>query len=84
MEVKVSSYTGVQNPWKKIPVLNVRNTLRFRDAAAAGQPKIYDNPAQYGEGTDWQSHVFNPNAIMQSSDVSIAGATNKVRTCFCK
>ena len=79
MEVKVSSYTGVQNPWKKIPVLNATEyaTLMNEMSAAAGQPKIYDNPAQYGEGTDWQSHVFNPNAIMQSSDVSIAGATNK-------
>ena len=78
MEVKVASYTGVQNPWKKIPVLNATEyaTLMNEMSAAAGQPKIYDNPAQYGEGTDWQSHVFNPNAIMQSSDVSIAGATN--------
>ena len=51
MEVKVSSYTGVQNPWKKIPVLNATEyaTLMNEMSAAAGQPKIYDNPAQYGE-----------------------------------
>ena len=79
MEVKVTSYTGVQNPWKTIPLLNATEyaTIMNEMSAAAGQPKLYDNPASYGDGTNWQSHVFNPNAIMRSSDVSIAGATNK-------
>ncbi|MGB0349036.1 MAG: TonB-dependent receptor plug domain-containing protein, partial [Schleiferiaceae bacterium] len=79
MEVKVTSYTGVQNPWKKIPVLNGTEyaTLMNEMAAAAGQPVLYENPAQYGAGTDWQSHVFNQNAIMQSSDISIAGSTDR-------
>ena len=57
MEVKVTSYTGVQNPWKKIPVLNGTEyaTLMNEMAAAAGQPGLYENPSQYGAGTDWQS-----------------------------
>ncbi|HCP40776.1 MAG TPA: SusC/RagA family TonB-linked outer membrane protein, partial [Cryomorphaceae bacterium] len=79
MEVKVTSYTGVQNPWKKIPVLNGTEyaTIMNEMAASAGQPLLYDNPAQYGAGTDWQNHVFNQNAIMQSSDISIAGSTER-------
>ena len=79
MEVKVASYTGVQNPWKTIPVLSATEyaTIMNEMSAAAGQPKLYDDPASYGQGTNWQSHVFNPNALMRSNDVSIAGATNK-------
>jgi TonB-linked SusC/RagA family outer membrane protein len=79
MEVKVTSYTGVQNPWKKIPVLNGTEyaTLMNEMAAAAGQPTLYEDPLQYGAGTDWQSHVFNQNAIMQNSDISIAGSTDR-------
>ena len=79
MEVSATSYMGVQNPWKKVPVLNSREyaTLQNEMAAAAGQPIPYPAAATYGEGTDWQDHVFNRNAIMRSSDFSISGATDK-------
>lgn len=79
MEVNFSSYTGVQNSWKQLPVLNATEyaTIQNEMAAAAGQPILYTDPASLGEGTNWQSHVFNPNAIMRSTDFSIAGANDK-------
>ncbi|NDH91309.1 MAG: SusC/RagA family TonB-linked outer membrane protein, partial [Flavobacteriia bacterium] len=79
MEVSVSSYTGVQNAWKQLPVLNAREyaTLQNEMAAAAGQSVPYPDAASYGEGTNWQSHVFNPNAVMRNTDFSISGATDK-------
>ena len=79
MEVTVSSYTGVQNSWKQLPVLNAREyaTLQNEMAAASGQALPYPEASTLGEGTNWQSHVFNPNAIMRSTDFSIAGASDK-------
>lgn len=79
MEITASSYMGVQNAWKKVPVLNSREyaTLQNEMAAAAGQAIPYPEAATLGEGTDWQSHVFNQNAMMRSTDFSIAGATEK-------
>jgi TonB-linked SusC/RagA family outer membrane protein len=79
MQVKVTSYTGLQNPWKKTPVLNATEyaTLQNEMAAAAGQALPYSNPSQYGAGTDWQDAVFNRNAIIQNSDISVAGGTDR-------
>lgn len=79
MEVTVSSYQGVQNAWKQIPVLNSREyaTLQNEMAAAAGQSIPYPNAATLGEGTNWQDHVFNQNAMMRSTDFSISGASDK-------
>lgn len=79
MQVKVTSYTGLQNPWKKTPVLNATEyaTLQNEMAAAAGQALPYSNPSQYGVGTDWQDAVFNRNAIIQNSDISVAGGTDR-------
>jgi len=79
MEVKVTSYTGLQNPWKKAPVLNATEyaTLQNEMAGAAGQTLPYSNPSQYGAGTDWQDAVFNRNAVIQNSDISIAGGTDR-------
>ena len=79
MEVNVSSYTGVQNSWKQLPVLNAREYAIIQNemAAAAGQSILYPDAANLGEGTNWQSHVFNPNAIMRNTDFSVAGASDK-------
>ena len=70
MEVKVTSYTGLQNPWKKAPVLNATEyaTLQNEMAGAASQTLPYTNPSAHGVGTDWQDAVFNRNAVIQNSD----------------
>ena len=79
MQINVSSYAGVQNAWKKVPVLSSREyaTLQNEMAAAGGQPIPYPNAATLGEGTDWQSHVFNSNALMRSTDFSVSGASDR-------
>lgn len=76
MKVTVSGYTGLQTPWKTMDMLNATEyaTIQNEMALASNRPKMYDDPASYGEGTDWQSHVFNPNAVITSSDLSISGA----------
>ena len=79
MQVKISSYTGLQSPWKMLPVLDAREyaTIQNEMAASANQAIPYPGAASLGSGTDWQSHVFNPNATIQSTDFSIAGSTDK-------
>src|SRR5210317_2610499 len=78
MEVTVSSYTGVQNAWKQLPVLNAREyaTIQNEMAVAAGQSLPYPDAASFGEGTNWQDHVFNQNAVMRNTDFSISGASD--------
>ena len=79
MEVNFSTYTGVQNSWKQLPLLNATEyaTLQNEMAAAAGQPIIYEDPSIYGEGTNWQQHVFNQNALMRSTDFSVSGGSDR-------
>ena len=76
MQVTVSGYTGLQTPWRTLDVLNATEyaTIQNEMAVAANQPLKYANPAALGEGTDWQSHVFNPNAVITSNDLSISGS----------
>lgn len=79
MELTVSSYAGVQNAWKRVPVLNATEyaTLQNEMAGAAGQPIPYPAASTLGEGTNWQDHVFNNNAMMRSTDLSISGASDR-------
>jgi len=74
MNVSVSAYQGVQNPWRKVSTLNATEyaTLHTEMAGAAGQAIPYADPRAFGEGTDWQDAVFNRSAPVQSLDVSMA------------
>jgi len=74
MNVSVSAYQGVQNPWRKVSTLNATEyaTLQNEMAGAAGQAIPYADPRAFGEGTDWQDAVFNRSAPVQSLDVSMA------------
>lgn len=78
MKVTMSGYTGLQTPWKTMDVLNATEyaTIQNEMALAANRPRMYEDPASFGEGTDWQSHVFNPNAVISSNDLSISGAND--------
>lgn len=75
---------GFQNPWKMRDVLNASEyaTIVNEGAVNSGQAAIYDNPAQYGDGTDWQKEVFNNNAQIINHQLSVAGATERVNYYF--
>ena len=81
MRVNVSSYMGTQNPWKTLPVLNATEyaTLQNEMAAAAGQIPAYANPRALGQGTDWQSHVFNRNASIRNIDLNLSGSSDRIQ-----
>ncbi len=49
------------------------NEMRMND----GDAPMYQDPYSYGEGTDWQSEVINPNAPIIEHQVSLSGGNNK-------
>lgn len=81
--VGVSSYIGVQTvPEKGRPdMMNAREYAQFRKEVALenGQPvdPAYQNPEQYGEGTDWYD-VLLRNARIQDHSITLSSRTEKV------
>ncbi len=70
---------GWQNPWSERDVLNATEyqTLRNEMLVNSGKEAIYSDPSSAGEGTNWQSELFNYNAPMQNHQLSISGGTEK-------
>lgn len=71
-----NSYYGVQNPWRKLSLLNATEyaTLLNEASAAAGGSIRFEDPQSLGEGTDWQDAVFQEDAPIQNHDVSLSVA----------
>jgi len=72
---------GIQNVWRKPQVLNATEYAIMMNEAAinAGNAPKYDNPYQYGEGTDWVGAVLNENAPVMKHDVNISGGSETVQ-----
>ena len=71
---------GWQNPWRKPLVLDATEYAIIMNEGFINQgdaPK-YDNPYQYGKGTDWVDAVFNKNAPVMKHDITISGGNDKV------
>lgn len=77
--VNYHGYYGVQNPWRKLRVLNAREygILLNEASVADGGQLIFDNPDALGEGTDWQDAVFNDNAPIQNHEISLSAGSEK-------
>lgn len=79
MTVSYDGYYGIQNPWRRLELLNGREyaTLMNEGAANAGLTPPFADPSQYGEGTDWQDAIFEKNAPIQNHQVTINGGSEK-------
>ena len=79
-KVSFDASFGWQNPWRKPSVLNATEYAIMMNEGYinAGQEPIYDNPYQYGEGTDWVGATFNNNAPVQKYDVNVSGGNEKM------
>ena len=77
-QVRYDGYYGVQNPWKKMPLLNAREyAIIMNEAAVNGGSNPFFTPeevATFGEGTDWQEEVFSKNAPIIDHLISFSGA----------
>ena len=71
---------GWQNPWRKPSVLNATEyaTIMNEGYLNAGKAPVYDNPYEFGEGTDWVGLIFNENAPVMKHDVNINGGNDKL------
>ncbi len=82
MVVNYDGYYGVQNPWRKIPLLNGSEYMMLTNEAALNgglAPKfsatdITNNTAN----TDWQDEMFNYNAPKQNHSISMNGGSDKL------
>lgn len=86
LSINYNGFYGTQAPAKKLKLLNATEYATIRNeaytnsynAATDGTFTLpYANPSSYGEGTDWQSVVFNDDARRQTHEFSVSGGTDK-------
>jgi TonB-linked SusC/RagA family outer membrane protein len=82
MTVSYDGYYGVQNPWRKLRMLNSQEYMMLTNEAAMNgglSPKF--SATQIAENTidtDWQDEMFNYNAPKQNHSVSFNGGNDKI------
>lgn len=83
IEMSYNGYYGQAKAAKKLDLLNateyatLRNEAYTNDYVSGTFTLPFANPAAFGEGTDWQSTVFNDNAGRQNHEFSISGGGEK-------
>jgi TonB-dependent SusC/RagA subfamily outer membrane receptor len=79
LRVNYNTFFGTQAAAHKLNLLNASDyaTLRNEAAAAANNPIPFPNVASLGQGTDWQSTIFNDNALLQNHDLSFSSGNDK-------
>ena len=79
LQINYNGFYGTSAPAKKLELLNATQYATIRNEAAvnSGKPAPFANPASFGEGTDWQSLVFNDDARRQTHEFSAAGGSDK-------
>lgn len=75
LKVSYDGYVGVQNPWKKVNVLNSQQYMMMMNegAANAGNSLPYPVGTVAKHSTDWQDELFNKNAPIASHQLSFMG-----------
>lgn len=79
MRTQYNGYYGLQRPDKKLKLLNATQyaTLLNESYTNDGKPAVFNDPASYGAGTDWQSVIFDNNAPIQDHQISFSGGNDK-------
>ncbi len=82
LSLTYDGYYGVQNPWKKLSLLDNKEYIMLTNEAAmnGGLPPKFSSSdiAGFESNTDWQDEVFNYNAPKQSHSVSFNGGGDKL------
>ncbi|MDR2918752.1 MAG: TonB-dependent receptor [Tannerella sp.] len=80
-QVSYQGYIGIQNPSKKLDLLNAADYKRILneiiDAGGDEEGNRVGDIANNGKGTDWQDEITNRNAIVNDHQLSFAGGTEK-------
>lgn len=79
LQINYSGWVGTQAPARKLDLLNATQyaTLLNESSVNAGGAVKFANPASLGQGTDWQSQIFNNSAIKQNHELSVSGGGDK-------
>jgi len=79
--ISYDGYVGVQNTWRKLPVLNATQYATLMNEAAKNasptNPLPYPNPESLGEGTNWQDAIFQKKAPIANHQFTASGGTEK-------
>ena len=82
MVVTYDGFYGIQNPWKKIPLLNSREYIMLTNEASINGglgPKFSQADIDgFTADTDWQDEMFNYNAPKQNHSLSFSGGSDKI------
>lgn len=82
MVVSYDGYYGVQNPWRKLRLLDSQEYIMLTNEAAVNgglSPKFpASDIAGFTADTDWQDEMFNYNAPKQNHSVSFNGGGEKI------
>jgi len=74
-------YYGVQNTWRKLPVLNATQYAQMMNEGAINanpsNPLPYPNPSALGEGTNWQDALFQSNVPISDHQFTASGGNDK-------
>lgn len=78
LAVNYEGYVGVQNPWKKVSVLDNREYMIMMNegAANAGNTMPYADVNAETHNTDWQDELFNKNAPISNQQLSFSGGSD--------
>lgn len=78
LSISYEGYAGIQNPWKKVAVLDSREYMIMMNegAANAGNAMPYTDVNTATHNTDWQDELFNKNAPIASHQISATGGTD--------
>ena len=78
LSVNYNGYTGVSSAARTLDLLNGTEyaTLLNEKSVNGGGNILFSNPESFGEGTDWQSVIFNNSARRTSHEVSLSGGND--------
>jgi TonB-dependent SusC/RagA subfamily outer membrane receptor len=81
MHISYDGYTGIQNAWRQMRLLDARQyVVMMNEGAANGGSSIpFPDVSKYppGTGTDWQKALFQTNAPINNHQVAVTGGTAK-------
>ncbi len=79
VRINYAGWYGIAAPARKLDLLNATQyaTLRNEASVASGNGLVFTNPESYGQGTNWQSYIFNESAKRTNNELSISGGSEK-------
>ena len=78
IQVNYNGYYGTQSPAKRLDLLNANQyaTLINEQYVNGGKAPLFADPNAFGQGTDWQSVIFNNDARIQNHELSVSGGND--------